>query len=66
MILVNDREEIPWQEGMTVTDLLKACRYIPVKIAVFVDGEFVRPPFYDTYVIEDRATVRVLHLIAGG
>jgi len=66
MILVNDREEISWQEGMTVTDLLKACRYIPVKIAVFVDGEYVRPPFYETYPVKDEATVRVLHLIAGG
>jgi thiamine biosynthesis protein ThiS len=66
MILVNDREEIPWHEGMTVTDLLEACRYIPVKIAVFVEGEFVRPPSYDTYPVQDGATVRVLHLIAGG
>ena len=66
MILVNDREEIPWQEGMTVTDLLEACHYIPVKIAVFVDGEFVRPESYDTYPVEDEAAARVLHLVAGG
>ena len=66
MILVNERDEIPWQEGMTVTRLLEACRYTSPNIAVFVDGEFVRPPFYDTYPIEDGARVRVLHLIAGG
>ena len=66
MILVNDREKIPWQEGMTVTKLLEACRYTSPKIAVFVDGEFVRPPFYDSYLVKDGAEVRVLHLIAGG
>ena len=66
MILVNDQKEISWQEGMTVTKLLEACRYTSPKIAVFVDGEYVRPPFYDTYLVEDEATVRVLHLIAGG
>jgi sulfur carrier protein len=66
MILVNDREEIPWHKGMTVTDLLEACHYTSPRIAVFVDGEFVRPPFYDTYLVEDGAEVRVMHLIAGG
>jgi thiamine biosynthesis protein ThiS len=66
MILVNDREEIPWHKGMTVTDLLEACHYTSPRIAVFVDGEFVRPPFYDTYRIGDGASVRVMHLIAGG
>ena len=66
MILVNDKEKIPWQEGMTVTDLLEACHYTSPKIAVFVDGEFVRPPFYDTHPVPDETKVRVLHLIAGG
>jgi thiamine biosynthesis protein ThiS len=66
MILVNDREKVPWQEGMTVSELLEACRYTSPQLAVFVDGEFVRPPRYDTYPVEDRANVRVLHLIAGG
>jgi thiamine biosynthesis protein ThiS len=66
MILVNDREEISWQEGMTVTKLLEACHYTSPKIAVFVEGEYVRPPFYDTYPVRDDTKVRVLHLIAGG
>ena len=66
MILVNDREEIPWQEGMTVTKLLEACHYTSPKIAVFVDGELVHRDLYETYPVKDGAEVKVLHLIGGG
>ncbi len=66
MIRVNDRDEVEWQEGMTVTRLLEACHWTSPKIAVFVDGEWVRREAYDTHRIEDGAQVRVLHLIGGG
>jgi len=66
MIRVNDKLDVEWQEGMNVALVLEACRFTSPKIAVFVDGEFVRPPFYETYQIQDGADVRVLHLIAGG
>ena len=42
MIRVNDRHQIEWREGMTVTRLLEACRFTSPKIAVFVNGELVR------------------------
>jgi sulfur carrier protein len=66
MILVNNRDEIPWQHGMTVTKLLEVCRYTSPHIAVFVNGELVRRPQYESYPIADGADVRVLHMIAGG
>jgi thiamine biosynthesis protein ThiS len=66
MILVNNRDKIEWQKGMTVTGLLHACRYTSPKIAVFVNDEYVHRKFYDVYRIDDDASVRVLHLIGGG
>ena len=66
MILVNNRDKIPWQPGMTVTRLLEVCRYSSPHIHVFVNGELVGRPEYDTFRIEDGAEVRVLHMIAGG
>lgn len=66
MIRVNDRDEIAWERGMTVTRLLEKCHFTSPKIAVFVNGELVRRPEYDRWLIEDGAQVRVLHLIGGG
>ena len=66
MIEVNDRVEVVWREGMTVTRLLQVCHYTAPKIAVFVNGELVRREAYDSYLIEDGAKVEVLHLIGGG
>ena len=65
-IRVNDRDEIEWQEGMTVALLLRACRYTSPKIAVYVEGELVRREAYESYSLEDGVNVRVLHLIGGG
>ena len=66
MILVNNRDEIPWQSGMTITKLLEVCRFTSPHIHVFVNDELVRRPRYDSYLIEDGDEVRVLHMIAGG
>jgi thiamine biosynthesis protein ThiS len=66
MIRVNDRDEIEWQEGMTVSLLLEACHFTAPKIAVFVNGELVRREAYEAYPIEDNSEVKVLHLLGGG
>ena len=66
MIRVNDRDEIEWQEGMTVARLLQVCHFTSPKIAVFVDHELVRREAYETYRIEDGVEIKVLHLIGGG
>jgi sulfur carrier protein len=66
MIRVNNRDEITWREGMTVSDLLEQFRYTYPHIIVKVDGALVPQEDYDTYTIADGADVRVIHLIAGG
>jgi thiamine biosynthesis protein ThiS len=66
VILVNRRDRVEWEEGMTVSALLTVMRYSFPRIIVSVDGELVPPEEYDSYVIPDHADVRLIHLMAGG
>ena len=66
MIRVNDRDEIEWQEGLTVSAVLEQFRYTFPHIIVKIDGEVIRREEYSTRTIPDGADVRVIHLIAGG
>jgi len=66
MIRVNNRDEIEWEEGLTVSALLERMRYTFPHIIVTIDGEVVDRQDYDTRAIPDGANVRVIHLIAGG
>ena len=66
MIQVNNREEIEWREGMTVSDLLESLNYTYHHIIVKVNGELVARGSYETYLVPDGADVKAIHLIAGG
>ncbi len=66
MIRVNNRDEIEWQEGLTVTGLLELFRYTFPDIIVKINGELIRREEYPTRLIPDGADVRVIHMIAGG
>ena len=66
MIRVNNRDEIAWEEGLTVSALLARFRYTFPHIIVKIDGQVIPPAEYPTHAIPDGADVRVIHLIAGG
>lgn len=66
MVRVNNRDEIEWEEGMTVSRLLERMRYTFAHIIVTINGEVVPRSEYSTRVIPDGSDVRVVHLIAGG
>jgi sulfur carrier protein len=66
MIRVNRRDEIEWEEGLTVSVLLDRFRYTFPHIIVTIDGEVVMPDDYSARVIPDGSDVQVIHLIAGG
>ena len=66
MIRVNNRDEIAWEEGLTVSDLLERFRYTFVHIIVKIDGEVIPREAYPIRTIPDGADVWVIHLIAGG
>jgi sulfur carrier protein len=65
MICVN-HEEMEWQRGMTVQDILDRRKYTFPLIVVKVDGELVPKEAYGSHRVEDGADVRVIHLISGG
>ncbi len=66
MIRVNNRDEIEWEEGLTVTELLQRFNYTFAHIIVKVNGEVIPAEAYPTHTIPDGADVWVIHLIAGG
>lgn len=66
MIRVNNRDEIPWEPGLTVSELLRRFRYTFPAIVVTINGEVISEEEFATREIPDGADVRVIHLIAGG
>ena len=66
MIRVNNRDEIEWEEGLTVSELLERFRYTFVHIIVKINGEVIPREEYPTCAIPDDSEVWVIHLIAGG
>ncbi len=66
MIRVNNRDEIEWEEKMTVSSLLARFRYTFPHIIVSINGEVIPREEYPARTIPDGADVRVIHLIAGG
>ena len=65
MIRVN-QEEMEWEAGMTVQDVLDRRKYTFPMIVVKVNGELVRKEAYELYEVPDGADVKVIHLISGG
>ena len=65
MIRVN-QEEMEWEAGMTIQDVLDRRKFSFPLILVKVNGELVRRDAFASYQIEDQADVRVIHLISGG
>jgi sulfur carrier protein len=65
MIRVN-QEEMEWEAGMTIQDVLDRRRYTFPLIVVKVNAELVRKEAYATYQVPDEADVQVIHLISGG
>ncbi|MFO7627262.1 MAG: sulfur carrier protein ThiS [Candidatus Fermentibacteraceae bacterium] len=65
MITVNG-DSLPWQEGMTVRDVLTAKKYTFRMLVVRINGTVIPKTCFDTAVIPDGAVVDVIHLISGG
>ena len=66
MVRVNDKWDIPWQQGMTVRDLLEACGFSHAQLVVSRNGRLVPPDEYSSHPVSDGDEVRVVHVIGGG
>jgi len=66
MVTVNNRDQIEWQDGLTVQKLLDKLGYTYVLITVTVNDDVVTSEDYDSYSVPDNANVTVFHLAHGG
>jgi sulfur carrier protein len=66
MIRVNDKWDIPWHAGMTVSELLQVCGFTHRHIVVSINGALVPPADYATQGVTDGDQVRIVHVIGGG
>jgi len=66
VIRVNDRDEIEWEQGLTVATLLERLKPTFPYIVITVDGKVVAPEDYAAHTIPDGADVRIIHIVAGG
>jgi sulfur carrier protein len=66
MIRVNDKWDILWQPGMTVNDVLAACKFSHHYVAVTIDSSLVPPDEYAVRTVADGDQVQVIHIIGGG
>lgn len=64
-ITVNGHQ-IPWQEGMTVRDVLQAMNYTFRMLVIKIDGKLVKKDAWDSALVPSGADVSVFHLISGG
>lgn len=65
MIRVNNND-FPYNEGMTVDEILKKKRYMDHMIVVRINGNHVRPEDYKSRIVNDGDDVKVIHLFGGG
>lgn len=65
MIRVNNND-FPYEDQMTIDDILKKKRYMDHMIVVRINGKHVRPEDYKSRNVEDGDDVKVIHLFGGG
>ena len=66
MITINNRDKLEWKEEMTVRALLDEMGYSHTLITVTVDDHLVPEEEYNSFIIDDGASVGVFHLAHGG
>lgn len=65
MIRVNNND-FPFENDMTIDDILKKKKYMDHMIVVRVNGNHVRPEDYTSKRVSDGDDVKVIHLFGGG
>jgi len=65
LIKVN-KEDMVYQEGMTVEDVLQKKKYTFRMITVIVNGQVIPKDKYSTFKITDGDSIDVIHIMSGG
>lgn len=58
--------QLPWQEGLVVSDALKLMNYTFKMLVVKMNGELIKRENWQTTSIPENADLKVIHLISGG
>jgi sulfur carrier protein len=66
MIRVNDKWEVPWREGMTLTDVMAACGFTHRHVVVSINGRTVPATQLEDHAVADGDQVQVIHIVGGG
>ncbi len=61
-----DGEKVPWQSGMTVSQLMQEIADAHQYAVIRVNGKYVSRPSFDRFVIPDNAEIYLIPMIAGG
>jgi thiamine biosynthesis protein ThiS len=65
LIKVN-KEDMEYQEGMTIEDILRKKKYTFRMITVIVNGRVIPKDQHSAYRIMDGDNVDVVHIMSGG
>lgn len=65
MITVN-KEDMEFEPGMTIEDVLERKKYSFPLITVIVNGQVIPKDQYSTHKIEDGDNIDVMHIMSGG
>ena len=65
MIRVNEKM-VPWQEGMSVADLLKFLGDSDHYVVIRINDKHVSKPFFEKTLIPDNSDVFLIPMIVGG
>ena len=65
-MIMLDGEKVPWQSGMTVSQLLQEIADAHQYAVIRVNGKYVSRPSFDRFVIPDNAEIYLIPMIAGG
>jgi thiamine biosynthesis protein ThiS len=59
-------KQLPWHEGMTVSDLLEELKDPHPYAAVRVNEQYVTQPNFTKTIVPDNAQIFLIPMIAGG
>ena len=61
-----DDTEIPWHEGLTMSELIEKVANGHIYAVVKMNGRLVSRPHFETTLVPDGASVTPIPMIAGG
>lgn len=65
IIKLNNRD-FPWEEGLTIEEIMKRKKFIFPKIIVKVNGKHIEKEDYAITIVNDGDDIKMIHLLAGG